>query len=599
MKVFRQCVSILLIAVLMFSFANFNAVAEENDRWEHDRLIHSAEYYFREIEEPLCFENVNGSDFIYIVRDNEAVLLSFKTNFKGPEMSVFTLPTVLGGYPVTAIGYENEDGTGVNATWYIHYGEDPFEKYPEYLGYGYYPVSDPGLRYVSEIIIPEGYKYIEEEAFGGVNRALGRVEPNQKIVFPKSLREIHGTPFALLYTHEDASGRKYTVLPECQYSDGYEYDSYYITVDFYGPIYFPSRLGSEWLVKRSQFYPATLYIPSNYSYETIRYALFDTDWDDELDMPALIGDEDKGFGEGTTIHCAPDSEILRIFNEHTILNYYTFITDVVPAEYIEFPEETVNVCVGDVVDLEAKTYPAEAVWTACDYTVSDPSIVQIDDYSGRITALKEGTVTVTATHCERGFVDTCTVKVTTEPEPVSGVKEIKPATDAPYFAYGNRDYKLELTGSPSKIQLIRENGTTTTIDRSKATITSNGDTETWIVNMRVGEGDHSIRAKYGKVWDKASIPFTVTYDTPKAHSFDITYENGIGTFEVVTDPQIAKVQFLLGSGSTLTYSQSYSHIAEDGMRHWTVTRKIPAGTNYTLKTKLGYTWTTTDLKVTS
>ncbi len=179
------------------------------------------------------------------------------------------------------------------------------------------------------------------------------------------------------------------------------------------------------------------------------------------------------------------------------------------------------------------------------------------------------------------------------------ILSIKPATDAPYFAYGNRDYKLELTGSPSKIQLIRENGTTTTIDRSKATITSNGDTETWVVNMRVGEGNHSIRAKYGKVWDEASIPFAVTYDTPKAHSFDITYENGIGTFEVVTDPQIAKVQFLLDSGSTLTYSQSYSHIAEDGMRHWTVIRKIPADTNYTLKTKLGYTWTTTDLKVTS
>ncbi|MBR3803440.1 MAG: hypothetical protein IKK37_08370, partial [Clostridia bacterium] len=198
-----------------------------------------------------------------------------------------------------------------------------------------------------------------------------------------------------------------------------------------------------------------------------------------------------------------------------------------------------------------------------------------------------------------GFVDTCTVKVTTEPEPVSGVKEIKPATDAPYFAYGNRDYKLELTGSPSKIQLIRENGTTTTIDRSKAQITSNGETETWVVNMRVGEGEHAVRAKYGKVWDEAKVPFTVTYDTPKAHSFDITYENGIGTFEVVTDPQIAKVQFLLDSGSTLTYSQSYSHIAEDGMRHWTVIRKIPADTNYTLKTKLGYTWTTTDLKVTS
>ena len=106
MRLFKRSISIFLAAVFLFSLANFNAVAEEIDRWEDERLMHSAEYYFRKIEEPLCFENVNGSDFIYIVRDNEAVLLSFKTNFKGPEMSVFTLPTVLGGYPVTAIGYE-------------------------------------------------------------------------------------------------------------------------------------------------------------------------------------------------------------------------------------------------------------------------------------------------------------------------------------------------------------------------------------------------------------------------------------------------------------------------------------------------------------
>ena len=579
MKKNLRCLSMFLTIVFMFSFVSMTASAYEEDWWEYDWPIHTPEFCFQEVKEEIFIESDEYAKYAYIVRDNEAAIINIHVDYRGDEKIDLVLPTTLGGYPVTAIGYY--DGR-VDVTWFNHYNDESEKD----SGLEYCPDYDLGLSYyVSRLVIPEGYKYIYDGALIGV----------YYVSFPKSLREINGTPFEVLYTHVDENGEKYTVLPECQYDTDWNSVAY----SYYGDVYFPSRLGSEWLLDNLQFYPGTLYIPSNYSYETIRYALFDTDWDDELDMPALIGDEDKGFGEGTTIHCAPDSDLLRVFNEHILLNYYTIITDVVPAEYIEFPEETVNVCVGDVVDLEAKTYPAEAVWTACDYTVSDPSIVQIDDYSGRITALKEGTVTVTATHCERGFVDTCTVKVTTEPEPVSGVKEIKPATDAPYFAYGNRDYKLELTGSPSKIQLIRENGTTTTIDRSKATITSNGETETWVVNMRVGEGNHAVRAKYGKVWDKASIPFAVTYDTPKAHSFDITYENGIGTFEVVTDPQIAKVQFLLDSGSTLTYSQSYSHIAEDGMRHWTVTRKIPADTNYTLKTKLGYTWTTTDLKVTS
>ena len=583
----KKIVSLILAAILLFSTVAFNISAGAYE--DVDYKIHSAEWYFREVNEPLCFENVNGSDFIYIVRDNEAVLLSFTTNFKGPEKSVFTLPTVLGGYPVTAIGYEYEDGSGnagAQATWYIHHGKNVFEEYPEYLEYGYYPDWDPGLDYVSKLVIPEGYRTIYTSSLKGVFCPVS---------FPKSLRLITGQPFDYLYTHVDENGKRYTVLPECEYLDT-DYGSSIIASYIYGDVYFPSRLedNSADILYRRRSRSSVIYVPSNISTEDFYNTLYY--------FEGAAGDAGEVWPRRDTvdtIHCAPDSEFLSVFDEYGEHPYTTVITDVVPAEYIEFPKETVNVCVGDVVDLEAKTYPAEAVWTACDYTVSDPSIVQIDDYSGRITALKEGTVTVTATHCERGFVDTCTVKVTTEPEPVSGVKEIKPATDAPYFAYGNRDYKLELTGSPSKIQLIRENGTTTTIDRSKATITSNGETETWVVNMRVGEGNHSIRAKYGKVWDEAKIPFTVTYDTPKAHSFDITYENGIGTFEVVTDPQIAKVQFLLDSGSTLTYSQSYSHIAEDGMRHWTVIRKIPADTNYTLKTKLGYTWTTTDLKVTS
>lgn len=530
----------------------------------------------------LLYATVNGVKYIYMVEDGEATILNVRINYWGTKKISFTFPETLGGYPVTRIGYSIEDRYDVNVFHYIKYGDDVVSETADKT-----TNIDPSLRCVTEIIIPEGYKYIENDAFWWVDDC--------KFTFPKSLRKISKMPFYSLYTHVDKNRDEYTVLPECQYSDIYDMDNIAYFIE--GDVYLPSRLGSEWLLDKLYFYPGTLYIPSNYSYETIRDMFFWLGYDEETDDYVWQGDEDKGYGEGTTIHCAPDSDFLRAFREATTFNYYTVITDVVPAEYIEFPEETVNVHVGDVVDLEAKTYPAEAVWTACDYTVSDPSIVQIDDYSGRITALKEGTVTVTATHCERGFVDTCTVNVVTEPEPVSGVNEIKPATDTPYFAYGSRAYQLELTGSPSKIQLIRANGATTTIDRSKAQITSNGETETWIVNMRVEAGEHAIRAKYGKVWDEKSVPFTVTYDTPKAHSFDITYENGIGTFEVVTDPQIAKVQFLLDSGSTLTYSQSYSHIAEDGLRHWTVIRKIPADTNYTLKTKLGYTWTTTDFEV--
>ncbi len=392
MSLSKRVVSLMIVALMFFAFATVSVSAEEYDDFGY--VIHSAEYYFQEVEEPLCFENVNGSDFVYIVVDSEAVLLSFTTNFKGPEMSVFTLPTVLGGYPVTTIGYEYEKGRGYDASWYIHHGKDFFAEYPEYTDY---PDWDPGLQYVSHFIIPEGYKKICDESLLGVRC---------QISFPKSLREIRGYMFEELYTHIGDNNVKYTVLPECEYiSTGYKV--LYVGFHVHNPLYFPSRIttntSSEMLIQ--SLYHGDLYLPSNFGSDVIRNALFvygSYPYDENVVGSVWQGDEDEKYGKYTTIHCSPDSEFIEVFNEIKYRNFYTIVTDVTPAEYIQFPDETVNINVGDVVDLEAKTYPTDAIWTACDYEVSDPSIVKIDEYSGRITALKEGTVTVTATHCERG-----------------------------------------------------------------------------------------------------------------------------------------------------------------------------------------------------
>ncbi|MBQ3498009.1 MAG: hypothetical protein IJA87_02660 [Clostridia bacterium] len=176
---------------------------------------------------------------------------------------------------------------------------------------------------------------------------------------------------------------------------------------------------------------------------------------------------------------------------------------------------------------------------------------------------------------------------------------VAPANDRPYVTYGNRDYIVKVIGSPSKIQVVRDNGGTTTVDRRKATITTDGDTEIWLINIRVEAGTHNMRAKYGKVWHEVSTEFTIAYDIPGAYSFDISYENGIAIFNAVTDPEVIKVQFALDNGCTLTYSQYSSKIGEDGLRYWTVSRKVPADIKYTLRTKYGYTWTDTEFSVKS
>ena len=115
--------------------------------------------------------------------------------------------------------------------------------------------------------------------------------------------------------------------------------------------------------------------------------------------------------------------------------------------------------------------------------------------------------------------------------------------------------------------------------------------------MRIEAGTHSIRAKYDKVWSDKLTPFTVEYDLPKAYSCDLVYENGIGNFNVVTDPEVIKIRFALDNGCTLTYSQTNSYIGEDGLRHWEISRKIPTDTIFTLCTKYGYTWTDTNFEV--
>ncbi len=383
MKKAKKALSLCMVIVLLLTSLAFSSSAKTiyDDAWfsltYEDFLKYGHNSGIFE-EEDLCFETLNGVDYIYIVYNGEATILNVRTNYIGPNETVYVFPTHLGGYPVTTLGDIKYGNIGVFA-----YMKLPDEEWPANPS-GNYDV-DPGLYYVSAIVIPEGYKYIGEYAF----------------------------------------------------------------------FYFGN----------------TFYLPDSIEY---------------------------------LAEC--------VFEMDSVIVYKPW-TDLIL--------------------------------------------------------------------------------------PVSGVQKIEPATDTPYFAYGNRDYKLELTGSPSKIQLVRQNGATTTIDRSKAQITSNGENETWLVNLRVEAGEHGIRAKYGKVWDEAVAPFTVAYDEPKSDSFELTYEKGIGTFEVVTDPKIAKIQFVLDNGCTLTYTQSVSRIAEDGMRHWTVTRKIPTGTTYTLKTKLGHTWTTTDLKVTS
>ncbi len=655
MKKTLRLISVFLCVVIVFSSFGISANSITDEELDFEKEMHSVEGYFGHCFDTSTFlyETVDGVDYIYIVKNGEATILNIHIQYRGPEKIVLTLPTTLGGYPVKTIGYRSDNGS-VNVFYYIWYGEEI-----ELISGNYVPTYDPGLQYISKVVIPEGYEYIES----GSLQVNGDGYTINDIEFPISLKFIDNDFYSnpidnCCYPNklDISTGRNLSVLPDCIYEGNY---ANYLDMFEYGSyIVLPSRdnLMSVNLMDATAASKYNFYVPSNISFEDIRDALFYyDDFYHEDEWKAWQSYHSEGFGPYSTLHFAADSDIPEMIDALDGDNPYPMICDLPVATQIAFDSETVSVEVGEVVDLEAKTYPAEAVWTACDYVSSNPEVVKVDPYSGRITALAEGEATITATHVERGFVDTCTVKVENKPEHICTPAEkwsadetahwlectdpecgeiinyaehsggnatvnakavceycgtaygdyatasysVEPVSDIAYCAREKREYKITVAEKADKVQFIRDSGSTTTFVRSQAAeIIDNGDgTETWILAVSLNKGKYTLATKYGKVWNKNGIEFEIVFDTPKCRSFTSEKVGNLTTFTVVTDPQVAKVQLITQSGNTLTYTQSNSYIGEDGLRYWTVVRKITKPGTIGLRTKYGYTWTTTDFTI--
>ncbi|MBR6620855.1 MAG: Ig-like domain-containing protein, partial [Clostridia bacterium] len=402
MKKTLRIISAFLCAVIVFSSFGVSANSMTDEELEFEKEMHSVEGYFGHYFDTSTFlyETVDGVDYIFIVENGESSILNIHIQHRGPEKIVLTLPTTLGGYPVTTIGsIENP----IEVLWYIWYGEEF-----ELISGCYFPEYDPGLDYVSKIIIPEGYEYIANWSL----RCWSAVD----FQFPKSLKMFYDMPFetdAFPTTIDPITQRELAIFPECEYEYKFIFQIYYM-IESDDIIVLPSRNISftKYMLSVDDAIGHHFYVPSNLSFESIRDALFYyDDFYHEDEWKASQGYEIDGGVNYSTLYFAADSDIPEQIEALDGDNPYPMICDLPVATHIAFDSENISVEVGEVVDLEAKTYPAEAVWTACDYVSSNPEVVKVDPYSGRITALAEGEATITATHVERGFVDTCTVKV--------------------------------------------------------------------------------------------------------------------------------------------------------------------------------------------
>ena len=630
-KAWKTAISLVMIFALAASVMSTSAFSLSEEEEAMEREVHSVEYCYGGAfgMDSLCYETVDGVEYIYIVEDSEATILNIQILERESDDMVLTLPSKLGGYTVTTIGSDEHPRS---VFWYIWHGEEVE------LSGGGYPEYDPDLRYVSKIIIPEGYEYIVGNyTFYG----FGEFE------FPRSLKKIKDVVFDGAFYDDYEKG--IVIFPECKY-DFIHWDFFHLFLfesDKYSEVIAPSR---DLSMAESLFYElhdgTLLYVPYNLSYNDVATLFYNTTYDP--------GAPKIETGASFKIACAPDCKWLQVFDDYAELSNYAYdieVTYVTPATSIAFDSESVTLAVGDVQDIYAKTYPEDAVWTACDYVSSDPEIVKVDPYSGRVTALSEGTATITATHVERGFTDSYTVTVTpyvehvctpsdewttdenyhwhectdTDCTEISDYAEhsggtataskkavceycgaaygeyakstlaVTPVSDVAYCSYGNREYAVTVTGSPDKIQFIRSDGGTSTHNRSAAQITDNGDgTETWVLTARLNKGTYTVAAKYGRVWNKNGTEFEIVFATPSCRNFTSETVNGVTTFKVVTDPQVTKIQFIMPKGSTMTYTTANSYIGEDGLRYWTVSRKLSAHGTYGLKIKYGYTWLSTD-----
>ncbi len=182
---------------------------------------------------------------------------------------------------------------------------------------------------------------------------------------------------------------------------------------------------------------------------------------------------------------------------------------------------------------------------------------------------------------------------------------------------GYNKYSVKVNGSAKKLKVMLPNGGTYTFDRSEKLVTSNlrgivsikaydkngneialGSTDTiyeiWVLNMKLAEGEHTVKAKYKNTWEASGKGFAVSYATTseEVKVVDVQGNNGSYTFKLNGTAQ--KLQIVYANGATCTLSKTNSSVrvryynandvevekSSDNIAYeiWTVNKKLASGT---------------------
>lgn len=140
------------------------------------------------------------------------------------------------------------------------------------------------------------------------------------------------------------------------------------------------------------------------------------------------------------------------------------ITVVQPVISVRLDRSSTTISIGNTKQLTASVKPSNATNQEVIWKSSNSKIARVTQ-SGRVTALKEGTVTITCTTADGGFVDSCTVKCVI---PVEGVSLNRTSVTIKK----GKTYTLKANIYPSDATI--KDVTWTSSNTSVATIDSNG-----------------------------------------------------------------------------------------------------------------------------
>ena len=233
-------------------------------------------------------------------------------------------------------------------------------------------------------------------------------------------------------------------------------------------------------------------------------------------------------GQNTYVVYYSDSSFTSTYNSTSEKIYIYEKTEPVqgddPVESVSLNKTETTLTEGDTETLVATVLPATAADKSVTWTSSDDTVATVDQ-TGKVTAVKEGTATITVTTTDGGKTATCAVTVEAAPVPTGArYEEVTSPED------GN-EYIIAVTKDNGNVYAIKNASSNTSAETLAVTAGDNDGPAYIITDDSSVVWEYSASSKYWVNDDDYLYPSSsqgiMTYSSGRA----VSYENGKMYFE--------------------------------------------------------------------